>query len=69
MFFPFDIHIGPIVIPIHLLTDIAAFYFAYLYYKHLRVKEGGTLHPIYKHPAIHQVWRGCLFPQFSLIYP
>ncbi len=40
MIFPIDIHIGSIIIPTHLLTDILAFYFGYKYYAHIRKKEG-----------------------------
>ncbi len=40
MTFPFDIHLGLIVIPIHLITDVLSFYFGYKYYDYLRKKEG-----------------------------
>lgn len=40
MTFPLDIHIGIIVIPIHLVTDILSFYLGYKYYSYLRKKEG-----------------------------
>lgn len=43
MAFPFDIHIGAIVIPIHLLTDVLSFYVAYKYYSLLRKKKGDRI--------------------------
>lgn len=40
MTFPLDIHIGIVVIPIHLLTDVLSFYLGYRYYIYLRKREG-----------------------------
>lgn len=43
MFFPLDIHLGLITVPIHLVTDILSFYLGYKYYAYLRKKEGDHL--------------------------
>ena len=43
MHFPYDIHIGTAILPIHLLTDILSMYIGYQYYKFLRNKKGDHL--------------------------
>lgn len=40
MHFPFDINIGSVVVPIHLITDALSFYFGYRYFLYLRNKKG-----------------------------
>ena len=40
MTFPLDIQIGNFILPIHLITDILSFYVGYIYYSHLKKKEG-----------------------------
>lgn len=44
MSFPFDIVIGPVVIPIHALTELLAFYFGYKLFVH--IKKDTQLQPL-----------------------
>ncbi|MBC7766454.1 prolipoprotein diacylglyceryl transferase [Arenimonas sp.] len=43
MHFPYDIHIGTVILHIHLVTDILSIYIGYRYYKYLRNKKGDHL--------------------------
>lgn len=43
MIFPLDINLGVITLPIHLVTDLLAFYIGYKYYAYLRAKSGDHL--------------------------